>query len=100
MSIIVRTIIIGVALLSSLKGAEPGPRPHIIFVLADDLGYGDVGCYGGKLVATPNIDRLAREGTRFTQYYSASPVCSPSRTGILTGLYPARSRITSFLQTR
>ncbi len=64
------------------------------------MGYGDVGCYGGKFVPTPNIDRLAKEGTRFTQYYAASPVCSPSRTGILTGMYPARWRITSYLQTR
>src|SRR3712207_8825712 len=56
--------------------------------------------YGGKLVPTPNLDRLAKEGTRFTQYYSASPICSPSRAGLITGQFPARWRITSFLQTR
>jgi len=76
------------------------PRPNIVLILTDDMGFGDVGCYGGKFALTPNIDRMAREGIRFTQYYSASPICSPSRTGILTGMYPARWRITSFLQTR
>ena len=64
------------------------------------MGYGDVGCYGGDFVPTPNIDRIAAEGTKFIQFYVASPVCSPSRTGFLTGMYPARWRITNFLQTR
>ena len=71
--------------------------PNIIFVLTDDLGPGDLGCYGGELVATPNIDRLAKEGTKFDQYYVASPVCSPSRCGLITGQFPARWRITSYL---
>ena len=75
-------------------------RPNIILILTDDMGYGDLGCYGGKLVPTPNIDQLANEGTRFTQYYAASPICSPSRTGLLTGMFPARWNIHSFLQTR
>ena len=79
---------------------SPATRPNIVLILTDDMGFGDVGCYGGKFAPTPNIDRMAREGTRFTQYYSASPICSPSRTGILTGMYPARWRITSYLQTR
>ena len=82
-------------------GAEkPGSRPHIIFILADDLGRGDLGCYGGKIAPTPNIDRLAQEGIRFTHYYAAAPICSPSRAGLLTGQHPGRWRITSFLQTR
>jgi arylsulfatase A-like enzyme len=75
-------------------------KPNIIFLLTDDMGYGDPACYGGTFVPTPNIDRLAKEGTKFTQFYAASPVCSPSRTGFLTGMYPARWRITNFLQTR
>ncbi|MBP7140455.1 MAG: sulfatase-like hydrolase/transferase [Opitutaceae bacterium] len=75
-------------------------RPNIVLILTDDMGVGDLGVYGGKQVPTPNIDRLAREGTRFTQYYSASPICSPSRCGIITGMYPAHWRITSYLQTR
>ncbi|EEF62820.1 sulfatase-like hydrolase/transferase [Pedosphaera parvula] len=92
-------LLVFVCLLSN--GAESGKRPpNIIFLLTDDMGLGDVGCYGGKMIPTPNIDRLASEGTRFTQYYVASPVCSPSRTGMLTGSYPARWRITNYLQTR
>jgi arylsulfatase A-like enzyme len=75
-------------------------RPNIVFVLADDLGPGDVACYGGTLAPTPQLDRMAAEGTRFTQYYSASPICSPSRVGCTTGMFPARWQITSFLQTR
>ncbi len=88
--------------MATLLGAEAAPanRPNIIFILTDDMGYGDPGCYGGKFAPTPNMDRLAREGIRFTQFYTASPICSPSRTGLLTGMYPARWRITSFLQTR
>lgn len=80
--------------------AEDGARPHIVFVLTDDMGYGDLGCYGGKVAKTPHIDQLAREGTRFSQYYSASPICSPSRCGLITGMQPARWNITSYLQTR
>src|SRR4026208_377139 len=80
-----------------LSAAE---RPNIVFVLTDDMGYGDIGCYGGKFVPTPNIDQLAKEGTKFTQFYVASPICSPSRPGFLTGNFPARWRIHSFLQTR
>lgn len=64
-------------------------RPNVLVILADDLGYGDLGCYGGTL-PTPNIDRLASEGARFTQAYAAAPVCTPSRAGLFTGLYPAR----------
>jgi arylsulfatase A-like enzyme len=79
---------------------SPVSRPNIILLLTDDMGYGDVACYGGKLVPTPNIDRMAQEGTRFTQFYVASPICSPSRTGFLTGQYPGRWRINSYLQTR
>lgn len=75
-------------------------KPHIIIVLTDDMGFGELGSYGGDLVGTPRLDQLAREGTRFTQFYAASPICSPSRAGFLTGMYPARWRLTSFLQTR
>ncbi len=64
--------------------------PNIVLINADDLGYGDLGCYGATHVRTPNIDRLAREGRRFTDAHSASAVCSPSRYGLLTGRYPLR----------
>lgn len=75
-------------------------KPTIILILTDDMGYSDIGCYGGKFAPTPNIDKIASEGIRFTQYYSASPICSPSRTGILTGMAPASWNITSFLHER
>ena len=64
------------------------------------MGIGDVGCYGGKLAPTPHIDRLAAEGTRFTQYYSGSPICSPSRVALTTGMMPARWNITSYLSSK
>lgn len=80
--------------------AHPAGRPNIIFLLTDDMGYGDVGCYGGNFVPTPNIDQLAKEGTKFTQFYVAAPVCSPSRVGYLTGMFTGRWRITNYLQTR
>ena len=74
-------------------------RPNVIVILADDLGPGDLSCYGGS-IPTPHIDRMAKEGVRFTRYYSAAPICSPSRCGLITGQFPARWRITSYLQTR
>jgi arylsulfatase A-like enzyme len=80
--------------------AAPASKPNIIFLLTDDMGYGDVGCYGGGFVPTPNIDRLAGEGTKFTQFYVAAPICSASRTAFTTGMYPGRWHITSYLQTR
>lgn len=85
--------------LQSVRPACAAP-PHIVFVLADDLGTGDVGCYGGALTPTPELDRMAKEGIRFSQYYSASPICSPSRCGLLTDMSPGRWQITSFLQER
>ncbi|MDR0713549.1 MAG: sulfatase-like hydrolase/transferase [Bacteroidales bacterium] len=74
--------------------------PNIIVILTDDMGFGDVSVYGGKFVPTPHIDRMASEGIRFTQYYSASPISSPSRAGLLTGRCPGNFHITSYLQTR
>src|SRR5436190_22652385 len=72
--------------------------PNIVFILADDLGWSDLGCYDGDLVKTPNIDQLAREGVRFTDFYSASPVCSPTRASILTGKHPARLHMTTWFE--
>ena len=92
---------IRVAFLTLLAGCGfAAEKPNIVFILTDDMGYGDIGCNGGKLAPTPNIDALARDGIRFTHYYSASPICSPSRAGCTTGMYPARWKLTSFLQTR
>ncbi len=75
-------------------------KPNIIIIYTDDMGYADLSCYGGDFVKTENIDRLAEEGIRFTQYYTAAPISSPSRVGITTGMYPTRWGIRSFLQTR
>ena len=67
--------------------------PNIVFILADDLGYGDLGCYGQKKIKTPNLDRLAAEGVRFTQCYAGSTVCAPSRCALMTGLHTGHCRI-------
>ncbi len=75
-------------------------QPNLIMVLIDDLGWGDFSCFGNTAARTPNIDRLAREGLRFEQFYVASPICSPSRTGLSTGQYPQRWRISSYLANR
>jgi len=85
---------------SAALAQSPPPRPNVIFFLTDDMGWGDPSCYGNPEMKTPNIDRLAAEGVRFTQFYAASPICSPSRVGFTTGMFPARWRITSYLQTR
>jgi len=72
-------------------------RPNFVFVLIDDLGWRDIGCYGSSFYETPNIDRLASQGMRFTNAYAAAPVCSPSRASIMTGKHPARLHLTNFL---
>ena len=72
-------------------------KPNIIFILADDLGYMDLGCYGNPYNETPHLNKLASGGIRFTQAYAASTVCSPSRAAIMTGLHPARLKLTNFL---
>ncbi len=74
---------------ASTLAAAQGRPPNVVLILCDDLGYGDIGSYGSK-IRTPNLDRLASEGVRFTQFYSANPVCSPSRAALLTGRYPTR----------
>jgi arylsulfatase A-like enzyme len=88
------------SLVAISQPAAAEDRPNIVLILADDLGPGDLGCCGGTIAKTPRIDQLASEGTRFTQYYSAAPICSPSRAGLLTGQFPSRWQMTSFLQTR
>ena len=73
--------------------AADAPQPNVVFILADDLGYGDIGCYGQRKIQTPHLDRLAAEGIRFTQFYSGAPVCAPSRCALLTGLHTGHSYI-------
>src|SRR5262249_6394796 len=67
--------------------------PNLVMILADDLGYGDLGSYGQKMIRTPNLDRMAREGVRFTNFYAGSPVCAPSRCSLMTGLHQGHAYI-------
>jgi arylsulfatase A len=78
--------------------AQANTKPNIVFVLADDLGWAELGCYGNTFNETPNLDRMAKEGMRFTQAYAAAPVCSPYRAALLTGLHPARLGIMDYLR--
>ena len=80
------------ALSGQMANADVPQSPNVVLIFADDLGYGDLGCYGATKVQTPNIDRLAAEGRRFTDAHSASAVCTPSRYALLTGEYPLRSQ--------
>ncbi|MFM8334414.1 MAG: sulfatase-like hydrolase/transferase, partial [Opitutaceae bacterium] len=82
-----------VALVASAIAGEPAARPNIIYILSDDLAQGDLGVYGQKLIRTPRLDRMAREGTRFTQAYCGTSVCAPSRTSLLTGLHTGHSPV-------
>jgi len=77
---------------------EPRERPNVLLFFVDDMGAADLGCYGSDLYRTPNIDRLAAQGQRFTRAYAAAPVCSPTRAGLMTGKAPARLRLTDFLK--
>lgn len=79
--------------------AETESLPNLVFMLCDDLGYGDLSCYGHPVIRTPHLDRLAGEGIRFTDCYSAAPVCSPARAGALTGRNPYRCRIPDWIPT-
>src|SRR5689334_20552096 len=84
------------ALLAKSVRDIPQTPPNIVLIYADDLGFGDLSCYGSPII-TPNIDRLGTEGMRLTHFYSASPVCSPSRAALMTGRYPVRVGIPSVL---
>lgn len=91
---VLRSLFIVLSLATgSLLHAETGPRLNVIFILADDLGWGELGSYGQKKILTPNLDRLAKEGSRFTQHYSGAPVCAPSRCVLMTGKHLGHAEI-------
>lgn len=89
--------LVALVLLIPLRAAAEAPRPNVILIVADDLGYGDLGAYGATDLATPNIDRLAQEGLRFTDFYAVANTCSPSRAALMTGRHPPRSGVNAVL---
>ena len=90
---LILAIVIGCSPDGKEEASTGQRKPNIIYIIADDLGYGDLGCYGQKLFATPNIDRLAREGIRFTNHYAGTTVCAPSRSVLMTGLHSGHTPI-------
>lgn len=93
-------VCVGIAASAGRAQAPAGKKPNIVFLLIDDMGIGDLGCYDPKAAPTPRIDQVAKEGIRFLNYYSSAPICSPSRCALITGQYPQRWRITSFIDNR
>lgn len=86
-----------IALSTPLFSQKANSKPNIIIIFADDMGYGDLGCYGAPKIKTSNIDKLAHGGMKFTNFYAAAPVCSASRAALLTGRYPIRTGINGVL---
>src|SRR5438105_7657314 len=88
-------IITGMIMLLLLNSgmAQQTKRPNIIFILADDLGYGDLGCYGQRLIKTPNLNAMAKQGMQFSQFYAGTAVCAPSRSSLLTGQHTGHTPI-------
>src|SRR6516162_11262832 len=95
-----RLTLLGLFAVSALKARADEERPNVVLIVADDLGWADLGCYGSRFHRTLHLDRLAQEGMRFTQAYAACPVCSPTRAALMTGKYPARLHLTDWLPGR
>ncbi len=89
-----------VCFLLNISSSAQNKKPNIIFIMADDLGSGELGCYGNTFNETPNLDKLSTQGLKFNQAYAAAPICSPTRASLMTGQYPARVRITDFLPAK
>lgn len=94
------TLVAASAFSLSAALARATPQPNVVFILADDLGWGELGCYGQKKIRTPNIDRLASQGLRFTRHYSGAPVCAPARCVLMTGKHLGHAQIRGNLQAR
>ena len=97
-----RVPLAGSILAASAMTVQGGPAeaerpPNFVFIMADDLGWADLGCTGSTFYETPHIDRLAARGVRFASAYAACPVCSPTRAAAMTGKYPARLKLTDFI---
>jgi arylsulfatase A-like enzyme len=86
-------LVIGCMAARVVEARLPDDRPNLIFILADDLGYGELGCYGQKVIRTPHLDRMAAEGLRFTQFYAGATVCAPSRSVLMTGRHHGHTRV-------
>src|SRR5690348_101045 len=81
---------LGIPSAAFAKSRRP---PNIVFVLCDDLGWGELGCYGQQIIETPHLDRMAAEGVRFTDYHSPAPICAPSRCSMITGMHQGHARV-------
>lgn len=97
---LVATVVLAIGLISPAAAAASEPRPNVIVILIDDMGWGDLSCFGGPDGVSPHIDALAAAGLRFEQFYVNSPICSPSRVALATGQYPHRWQVTSYLADR
>lgn len=98
--ILFHLILIACSTVNAQKKVAKPQAPNVIVILTDDMGFSDVGAFGGKFVPTPNIDRIAKNGLKLNQYYSAAPICSPSRVGMLTGMYPGRWNFCTYLDNK
>src|SRR6186997_739859 len=92
MPMLFRILTVIAVCLTAVQAAEP-PRPNLIWIMADDLGYGELGCYGQKVIQTPNLDRMAKEGMHFVQFYAGATVCAPSRSVLMTGQHHGHTRV-------
>ena len=81
-------LLVAILLIGVTQAQAADTRPNVLVVLCDDLGYGDLACYGNEKIKTPHLDRLAREGQRWTSFYSSGSTCVPSRTGLMSGRHP------------
>lgn len=86
-------VLLAATMAGTVMAAPRGTKPNLVFILADDLGYAELGCYGQKVIATPRLDRMAAEGMRFTHFYAGATVCAPSRSVLMTGLHHGHTRV-------